>query len=72
MVELSKKFVRLFIKGNKELAKKHKAEICPYLVVLDSKGKEHRVFQKRELNGIAPEDLKAKLEEALKALVRDK
>ena len=72
MVDLSKKFLRLFIKGNKELAKKHKAESCPYLVFLDSKGKEVRVFPKRDLIAMKPEDLQKKMEEIVKELSEKK
>ncbi len=67
MADLSKKFIRLFIQGNKVLAKKYKADSgCPYLVFLDSKGKEIRVFPKRDLIGMKSEDLKKKMEEVVK------
>lgn len=68
MVDVSKKFLRLFVKGNKELAKKYRAEACPYLVFLDSQGKEFRIFAKRDLVGVKPDDLRKKMEEIVKEL----
>lgn len=73
MAELSKKFLRLFVKGNKELAKKYRAEEgCPYLVFLDSKGKEFRIFAKRDLVPMKPADLRKKMEEIVKELTEKK
>lgn len=49
MVKQSAKFTRLFIKSNRDLQAKHKVDVCPHVVVLDTAGREIKVFPKREM-----------------------
>ena len=65
MVRQSAKFIRLFVKGNKDLAKKYNADVCPHLVFLDPKGAEARVLKKRELVDMKPMELRKKMGDLL-------
>jgi len=65
VVKQSGKFIRLFIKGNRELQSKHKVDVCPHVTVLDPSGKEARVFPKREMLTLTPEEFRRELARVL-------
>ncbi|MBI3097156.1 MAG: thioredoxin family protein [Planctomycetes bacterium] len=66
VVETSKKFIRLFIMGNKDLSDKYEIEECPTVVFIDATGAVLKTVAREEVIGISAEDLKKRMDEVLK------
>lgn len=73
-VEQSQKFIRLFVKVKAcpKLVEKHGAAVCPHLVFLDSAGKEHKVYNKRSILLVKPEDWPKEIDAIVKELIEKK